>query len=159
MSPAPRTSWLARLFGNHRPKPVEDVPVDAEMPSPLSTRRIGDYLSRRGYHSRIDDDGDVTGTWDGNRFWFLLLGDHPEILQVRGRWSTTVPVTHPGVTTAAGELADCAAAGASWVSPATTPTATIRRAAVRDLDTTFFSSVSGTPHWRIARSLAGIPSG
>ena len=92
MSPAPRTSWLARLFGNHRPKPVEDVPVDVEVPSPLSTRRIGDYLSRRGYHFRIDDDGDVTGTWDGNRFWFLLLGDHEEILQVRGRWSTTVPV-------------------------------------------------------------------
>ena len=76
MSPTPRTSWLARLFGNHRPKPVEDVPVDVEVPSPLSTRRIGDYLSRRGYHFRIDDDGDVTGTWDGNRFWFLLLGEH-----------------------------------------------------------------------------------
>ncbi|MEK8224974.1 YbjN domain-containing protein [Oerskovia sp. M15] len=93
MSPAPRTSWLARLFGNHRPKPVDDVPVDAEVPTALSTRRVGDYLTRRGYHFRIDDDGDITGTWDGNRFWFLLLGDNQEILQVRGRWSTTVPAT------------------------------------------------------------------
>jgi len=93
VTPAPRTSWLARLFGNHRPKPVDDVPLDAELPTPLSTRRIGDHLSRRGYHFRIDDDGDITGTWDGNRFWFLLLGDHQEILQVRGRWSSTVPVT------------------------------------------------------------------
>jgi hypothetical protein len=33
----------------------------------------------------------VTGTWDGNRFWFLLLGDRSEILQVRGRWAGTVP--------------------------------------------------------------------
>jgi hypothetical protein len=92
MSSSPRTSWLARLFGNHRPKPVEDAAVDLEVPTSLSTRRIGDYLSQRGYHFRIDDDGDITGTWDGNRFWFLLLGDHQEILQVRGRWSTTVPV-------------------------------------------------------------------
>ena len=91
MSPTPRTSWLARLFGNHRPKPVDDVPIDVELPTPLSTRRIGDYLSRRGYHFRIDDDGDVTGTWDGNRFWFLLLGEHDEILQVRGRWAGALP--------------------------------------------------------------------
>ena len=34
----------------------------------------------------VDDDGDLTGTWDGSRFWFLLLGEQQEILQVRGRW-------------------------------------------------------------------------
>ncbi|QAY71858.1 YbjN domain-containing protein [Xylanimonas protaetiae] len=60
-------------------------------PAPLTTQRIGDDLTRRGYRFRLDDDGDVTGTWDGNRFWFLLLGDHEEILQVRGRWAGNVP--------------------------------------------------------------------
>jgi len=60
-------------------------------PRPLSSRRVADDLSRRGYRFRTDDDGDVTGTWDGNRFWFLLLGDHEEILQVRGRWAGAVP--------------------------------------------------------------------
>ncbi|MFE5311262.1 YbjN domain-containing protein [Isoptericola sp. NPDC056605] len=60
-------------------------------PRPLSHARVADDLSRRGYRFRTDDDGDVTGTWDGNRFWFLLLGDHDEILQVRGRWAGTVP--------------------------------------------------------------------
>ncbi|MFE6969830.1 YbjN domain-containing protein [Isoptericola sp. NPDC057653] len=60
-------------------------------PRPLSSARVADDLSRRGYRFRTDDDGDVTGTWDGNRFWFLLLGDHEEILQVRGRWAGTVP--------------------------------------------------------------------
>ncbi|MFC8597953.1 YbjN domain-containing protein [Isoptericola sp. NPDC057191] len=60
-------------------------------PRPLSSARVADDLSRRGYRFRTDDDGDVTGTWDGNRFWFLLLGDHDEILQVRGRWAGTVP--------------------------------------------------------------------
>lgn len=60
-------------------------------PLPLSSVRVADDLSRRGYRFRTDGDGDVTGTWDGNRFWFLLLGDHEEILQVRGRWAGTVP--------------------------------------------------------------------
>ncbi|PZR55553.1 YbjN domain-containing protein [Xylanimonas oleitrophica] len=61
-----------------------------QRPVPLTAQRVGDDLARRGYRFRIDDDGDVTGTWDGNRFWFLLLGDHDEILQVRGRWAGAV---------------------------------------------------------------------
>ncbi|GAB6938457.1 YbjN domain-containing protein [Isoptericola variabilis] len=63
----------------------------ATTPRQLSRARVADDLTRRGYRFRTDDDGDVTGTWDGNRFWFLLLGDHDEILQVRGRWAGTVP--------------------------------------------------------------------
>lgn len=63
----------------------------ATTPRPLSPARVADDLTRRGYRFRTDDDGDVTGTWDGNRFWFLLLGDHDEILQVRGRWAGKVP--------------------------------------------------------------------
>jgi len=62
-----------------------------ELPAPVTTARIGRDLSRRGYRFRTDDDGDITGTWDGNRFWFLLLGDDEEILQVRGRWAGSVP--------------------------------------------------------------------
>ncbi|WP_275003834.1 YbjN domain-containing protein [Promicromonospora iranensis] len=91
--------WLARLL-NPRPPAARRSPgmqtrtianVQVEKPRPLSTQRVGDDLSRRGYRFRIDDDGDVTGTWDGNRFWFLLLGEHDEILQVRGRWAGTLP--------------------------------------------------------------------
>lgn len=66
--------------GAHRP-----------LPTPVSLARVGNDLARRGYRFRTDDDGDITGTWDGNRFWFLLLGDESEILQVRGRWAGTVP--------------------------------------------------------------------
>jgi len=62
----------------------------APSPAPLSAARIGDDLARRGYHFRTDGDGDVTGTWDGNRFWFLLLGSDDEILQVRGRWAGSI---------------------------------------------------------------------
>lgn len=93
--------WLARLL-NPRPPVVRRgsgtqtrtlAKVEIEKPSPLSTQRVGNDLSRRGYRFRIDDDGDVTGTWDGNRFWFLLLGEHDEILQVRGRWAGALPPT------------------------------------------------------------------
>nr|WP_277212876.1 YbjN domain-containing protein [Isoptericola croceus] len=61
------------------------------LPTPVSLARVGNDLARRGYRFRTDDDGDITGTWDGNRFWFLLLGEEEEILQVRGRWAGTVP--------------------------------------------------------------------
>jgi hypothetical protein len=71
-------------------RPLGD-PLVVQRPAPLTTERVGDDLARRGYRFRIDSDGDITGTWDGNRFWFLLLGDHREILQVRGRWAGLVP--------------------------------------------------------------------
>nr|WP_171783235.1 YbjN domain-containing protein [Isoptericola halotolerans] len=67
--------------------------IRAEVPTPVTLARVGNDLARRGYRFRTDDDGDITGTWDGNRFWFLLLGDDSEILQVRGRWAGTVPDT------------------------------------------------------------------
>lgn len=81
----------ARVAARSEGGPARPGRVSAHRPRPLSSARVADDLSRRGYRFRTDDDGDVTGTWDGNRFWFLLLGDHDEILQVRGRWAGTVP--------------------------------------------------------------------
>jgi hypothetical protein len=83
-----RTGWLARLFRNRQAKTAPSVVPDR--PTPLSVQRIGDYLTGRGYHFRVDDDGDITGTWEGHRFWFLLLGEKQEILQVRGCWSDPI---------------------------------------------------------------------
>lgn len=83
--------WLLRVLGG-LPKPAKQTVTDDEPPRPLDRERIGDYLLERGYRFVVDDDGDLTGTWDGSRFWFLLLGDHQEILQVRGRWHRTVPL-------------------------------------------------------------------
>ncbi|GAB2460129.1 YbjN domain-containing protein [Xylanimonas ulmi] len=92
-----RSTWLDRVRGlapraGRSPgasRPAD--PVTDQRPEPLTSQRVGDDLTRRGYRFRIDSDGDVTGTWDGNRFWFLLLGDHEEILQIRGRWSGAAP--------------------------------------------------------------------
>lgn len=79
------------------PRPATTRPgrgrVGPARPRSLSAARVADDLTRRGYRFRTDSDGDITGTWDGNRFWFLLLGDHSEILQVRGRWAGSVTPT------------------------------------------------------------------
>lgn len=86
MSDGPLPRWVTRVLGGFG-KPEKHAPArDQEVPTPLSRDRIEGYLRSRGYRYLIDDDGDLTGTWDGSRFWFLLLGEHDEILQVRGRW-------------------------------------------------------------------------
>ena len=91
MRPEALSGWLARVFGTTRPTKAAP-PVPLERATPLTRARIAAYLERRGYRYLVDDDGDLTGTWDGSRFWFLLLGDHNEIVQVRGRWHRTLPV-------------------------------------------------------------------
>ncbi|WP_199423773.1 YbjN domain-containing protein [Actinotalea solisilvae] len=62
-----------------------------QRPRPLDSARVEAYLVGQGYHVQRDEDDDLTGTWDGDRFWFLLLGENHEVLQVRGRWHRTVP--------------------------------------------------------------------
>jgi hypothetical protein len=72
-----------------RGRAAQDVP--AQRTSPLTRARVQAYLLGRGYTVGLDDDGDLTGTWDGNRFWFILTGADDEVLQVRGRWQRTLP--------------------------------------------------------------------
>lgn len=92
--PLRRATAAVRQAVRRRPGSPE-VPR-APRPTPVTTARVGHDLARRGYRFRTDDDGDITGTWDGNRFWFLLLGDDEEILQVRGRWAGAVPESARG---------------------------------------------------------------
>lgn len=84
-------TWLARVLGgaeNPARTPSRTAPSRT---TPLTRDRVAAALSARGYHYRLDDDGDLTGVWNGNRFWFLLLGEEHEILQVRGRWRQQLP--------------------------------------------------------------------
>ena len=81
----------ARLLRLVRRPPEPAAVVVPQLLEPLTSARIADELSRRGYRFTMDDDGDLTGTWDGHRFWFLLMGEDEEILQVRGRWNGAVP--------------------------------------------------------------------
>ncbi|MCL3860162.1 YbjN domain-containing protein [Actinotalea sp. K2] len=72
--------------------PSAGTPLHAtDPPRPVDGHRIEADLVGRGYHVSRDEEGDLTGTWDGDRFWFLLLGDDHEVLQVRGRWRRTLP--------------------------------------------------------------------
>ena len=60
-------------------------------PTPLTRDRIEACLQAEGYQTTRDEDGDVVGLWNGHRFWFIVLGDHDEIFQVRGRAEQTFP--------------------------------------------------------------------
>lgn len=91
------SSLWRRLFPL-RSQPSPALPADQppsivpEVPSPVSRERIAEYLNRNEYHFEVDNDGDLTGVWDGNQLWFLLLGADAEVLQVRGRWHNTLGI-------------------------------------------------------------------
>lgn len=95
-TPAPRRAWLSRLLSvlpdavprqRTDPLPAEESSANLlDVPTTVTRDRLASYLGSRGYTFRLDEDGDITGTWDGNRFWFMLLGVDKDIIQVRGRW-------------------------------------------------------------------------
>ncbi len=57
-----------------------------EPPSPLSRARVEQWLEAAGFSYFVDSDGDVGGLWHGWLFYFLVLGDDSQVLQVRGQW-------------------------------------------------------------------------
>jgi len=74
-------------------------PIADDGPSALSAvsrDRIKARLDARGYNYGVDDDGDIGGRWDDHVFYFLLLGKDSEYLQVRGRWSRSLPASELG---------------------------------------------------------------
>ncbi|MFE5293503.1 YbjN domain-containing protein [Isoptericola sp. NPDC056618] len=77
-------------------------PTDAATaaPAPLTRDRLEALMTRREWYFGIDDDGDLGGVWDENTFYFLLVGEPAGILQIRGRWSRTLPVSGLGTLTA-----------------------------------------------------------
>jgi hypothetical protein len=82
-------TWLARAVTRlGQPSPP------AQRPRPVSYDRIKHYLMTRSYSFTTDSDGDITGLWDSHRFWFLLLGEDAEIVQVRGRWARALAPQH-----------------------------------------------------------------
>jgi len=57
---------------------------------PLNRERVEAYLESQKYTVRVDDDGDLFGLFNDQPFWFVLMGEQKEILQVRGRWRHSV---------------------------------------------------------------------
>ncbi len=71
-------------------------PDPAVVPVPLSNERITDWLERSGFSWFTDSDGDVGGLWHGRLFYFLVLGDQDEVLQVRGQWQRDATIERLG---------------------------------------------------------------
>lgn len=57
-----------------------------DRPTPLTPERIIAWFKDNDFHYFTDDDGDIGGLWKGRLFFFFLLGEKKEILQVRGQW-------------------------------------------------------------------------
>ncbi|NLF05648.1 MAG: YbjN domain-containing protein [Actinomycetales bacterium] len=84
-------SWLRRLAPWRRSDETPPVPPGWELPlTPLTVDRVAATLSRRGFSFSTDDDGDITGIWDGHRFWLMVTGEQNDVLQVRGVWNRTL---------------------------------------------------------------------
>ncbi|WP_435735638.1 YbjN domain-containing protein [Cellulosimicrobium sp. PMB13] len=68
------------------------VTADDRAPSPLAIARVVEWITDSGYSYFVDSDGDVGGLWHGRLFYFLLFGNHDEILQVRGQWNRDLAI-------------------------------------------------------------------
>ncbi|MFE7408382.1 YbjN domain-containing protein [Isoptericola sp. NPDC057559] len=64
--------------------------------SPLSRDRVTDWMERSGFSYFVDSDGDVGGLWHGWLFYFLVLGERAEVLQVRGQWHRDLTIDRLG---------------------------------------------------------------
>ncbi|MFB7799502.1 YbjN domain-containing protein [Isoptericola sp. NPDC056134] len=64
--------------------------------APLSRERVTDWLERSGFSYFVDSDGDVGGLWHGWLFYFLVLGERSEVLQVRGQWHRDLSIDRLG---------------------------------------------------------------
>ena len=73
------------------------VPPPAAAPTsqnaPLTRERVEAFLCSREGRNIVDSDGDLGGNADGKVFFFFLMGEKQEILQVRGRWNRTLPAS------------------------------------------------------------------
>ncbi|QAY64703.1 YbjN domain-containing protein [Xylanimonas allomyrinae] len=75
---------LARVVGSPRGRTGQ--PAQEPLPAPLSHDRVSAWLERSGFTYFTDSDGDIGGLWHGRLFYFLVLGEREEVLQVRGQW-------------------------------------------------------------------------
>lgn len=63
-----------------------------ELPGPVSQRRIQEWCEAEEFMYFVDSDGDLGGFWNGRLFYFLVLGEHDEVLQVRARWNREITI-------------------------------------------------------------------
>lgn len=72
-------------FDGADPSPTTSDPE--LFPTPMTSERIAQILRADGAHFGVDDDGDCIGFWQLRMFLFVLYGETPAFLQIRGTWS------------------------------------------------------------------------
>ncbi|GMA26421.1 hypothetical protein GCM10025864_41800 [Luteimicrobium album] len=72
-------------------EPAQVAVVDLA-PAPVDRARVVDWLLANGFSYFVDSEGDVGGLWQGRLFYFLLFGEHDEIVQVRGQWNRDITI-------------------------------------------------------------------
>lgn len=82
--------WFSWTRRHEAARPA--VPADPSRTAPLSAERIRDWLRAKNYAWFIDLEGDTGGLWRGRLFYFFTLGEHGEILQVRGQWNRSFTI-------------------------------------------------------------------
>lgn len=78
--------WFTRLTG-------KDTVSREDTVRPLSLERLTEILDSQGWHWAIDEDGDLGGNWEGNGFYFFVVGERDEVLQVQGALRERIPVS------------------------------------------------------------------
>lgn len=75
------------------PDPVQTAPAPpSKFPTPVTRERIAAWFTDHGFHYFVDSDNDLGGLWHTRVFFFFLLGEHEEILQIRSQWNREVSI-------------------------------------------------------------------
>ncbi len=60
--------------------------------TPISQQRIAAWFTENEFHFFRDSDDDLGGIWHSRVFFFFLLGEQSEILQVRSQWNREISI-------------------------------------------------------------------
>lgn len=65
---------------------------ESQFPTAVSQDRIASWFTENKFHFFIDSDNDLGGLWHSRVFFFFLLGEHKEILQIRSQWNREISI-------------------------------------------------------------------
>lgn len=75
----------SRSNGAERPRPAPSSATPA-----VTQERLKAILDSRGWNWFVDNEGDLGGIWDGNTFYFMLVGQEKSILQIYGTFNRSI---------------------------------------------------------------------
>lgn len=70
------------------------LPGASSAVAPVTQERLKAILDSKNWHWFIDNEGDLGGIWDGNTFFFMLVGKESTILRVQGNLNRRLSMEH-----------------------------------------------------------------